>query len=184
MPFFEWQGYVGGSGGSERPTTYMGPFIVIGAYIGLLEQHKVARTTKRLVCIFSFLGWVSASLVTIMYARFNNGYVDYFFQPVELHIITMALGYITLFYYIPDRLLTCNENAIKKAAELSLGVYILHPLIGSIFRRTALYSEMMKSSVNVLLLNLINWVLICMVCIIVSYIVKTFLPKGINKYLM
>lgn len=184
LPYFEYHGYVGGTVGSEWPTMFMGPFIVIGSYIWLLEKQKIIDMWKKVIICLSLISYTLAAVVTVWYGIKATGFVDYLFQPVETHIVIMTMGYLALFYKIPDSFLINNVTLIKLVSECALGVYIMHPLVGSILRTLPAYTKILNSGSNVLLLNLFNWLSVCIISLLAAFLIKQSLPKRVNKYLM
>ena len=183
FPFFEYTGYVGGTLGSERPTTYMGAFIVIGAFIYLLEKRMLSDKQKRIVLFAALGGFVTTEAATVGLAVWKSEYMPFFEEPVELHIVLMTMGFILLFYIIPmDRFLQRNSLIINNLANCSLGVYIIHEFIRTLYQKSTLYSSL--ESVNIILSNLVTCCLNVLICFAVVYLIKKIVPKGVCKYFM
>ncbi|MGI0528406.1 acyltransferase [Treponema socranskii] len=182
IPFFEYKGYLGGTVGSEYPTVYIGIFIIIGAYINLLERKRFFVNMK-IIIVISIIAYVVTVAVTIAYALLYDGFKDYFFQPLELHILIMVIGFITLFYYIPDSFLKSNSRIIEKLSNYSLGIYIIHPLVGSLLKHTS-YNSIFDRGFNVLIMNIINWIVVSFISFFVIGLIRKLIPHRICNYII
>jgi len=183
IPLFVYNGYEGGTFGSERPTTYMGVFIILGAFFYMMENGKLSDKQVRFAKIGGVIGLILTETATIGLAVWKNQYMPYFEEPVELQVILMAIGFIMLFYVLPiDEMLIKNQRLIQTLAKCTLGVYIIHPFVRTLYRKTVIYSSL--SGTNILLFNFVTCFLSVIVSFAIVYIFIKFVPERICKYFM
>lgn len=183
IPFFVYNGYEGGTFGSERPTTYMGVFILIGAFIYLLENDKLNAHQKRIFKIGGVAGLLVTECATIGLAIWKREYMPYFEEPCTLQVVFMAMGFILLIYSLPlDSFLEKHAGLIESMAKCSLGVYIIHEYVRTVYQKTAFFGYL--KSLNLLVSNFIICATSVVISFLIVYLFIKIVPQRISKYFM
>lgn len=108
----------------------------------MLEKGCVTRLHRKAVLIVAAAGYLISFASTAGLGLWKAVFFDYFLQPVEIQVLAMSLGFITMFYSIPENWLSRHVTFIECLANCSLGVYILHPLVGTFFHLSSIYQVM------------------------------------------
>lgn len=183
FPLFEYKGYVGGTLGSEWPTAYMGVFVVVGAFINLMEQKKLSKEKTLLVIIIGGISFFLAEAATIGLALWKTEYMPYFEEPVEVHVVLMSLGFIALFYTFPmEKFLEKNQKMISKLAECTLGVYIIHEYVRTLWWKSLAWEHI--QGLNIFIVNVVSYIINIMFSFLIVLLIRKIVPQKIVQYLM
>jgi surface polysaccharide O-acyltransferase-like enzyme len=149
-------------------------YFVLGQY---LANYNIKETVKRIICILGLLSVLAVSILTFFASiRVGAPYLS-FYDYINLFTLFEA---VALFIVIKDiKVAPKYHPFLKNASKLSLGIYIIHPLVMNVLFD---YGDIDSAS-----LNPINFIpLFALMVFMISYCVSFVLIRIpiIKKFLM
>lgn len=128
-------------------------------------------------------GLLVTECATIGLAIWKREYMPYFEEPCTLQVVFMAMGFILLIYSLPlDSFLEKHAGLIESMAKCSLGVYIIHEYVRTVYQKTAFFGYL--KSLNLLVSNFIICATSVVISFLIVYLFIKIVPQRISKYFM
>lgn len=181
LPFFEYDGYIGGTTAGYHPAECLGIFVLGGMAIKLYFQKKKEVGLKMdLIALIVVLA--SIYMIVIFQREFENLDlpVDMVRSPFHIYnvIFTLAFGFCC--FRVSGRLL-CLHELFEKVSNNCLGVYIIHPLVQRMIVSIIVKNEIDTNRIGVCA---ILFVLTVIVSFFIVQILHKIVPQKILKYVL
>ena len=152
---------------------YLGYF-VLGHY---LTNNVIKETAKKVICILGIMSIVTVSVLTSIASSILGKPCLFFYDNINIFTLIEALA---LFIFFKDMQISPKYHIfIVSASKLSLGIYIIHPLVLSIFYD---WGKIHSASLNPLFFVPVFSLLVFVVSILLVFVL-TKIPI-INKFVM
>lgn len=134
-------------------------YCILGYYI-----YKYNLSYKGRMCIY-FLGLLGG-IITILYAQINKGNYSFIYENMLPSVIFMSAAIFT--YFRNSKVLNAEHKFLLKISELTLGIYLIHPIIFKMIKKFGIYS----TSINTIIMIPILVVLIFVISLLIIMVLK------------
>lgn len=177
---------------SKDPTVFFNGFTVWLGYLffyfygGLIRNNWITVSKMKTNLLMIFMG-LSVTMIGDYYTAFAKAhsisfiFSGYFFEYLSIPVVLLAIGTFNLLISNDFSWLTKKTfghkitNLIKLFATLSYGIYLIHPLVTSIFTDIIGF-DFDKLAMNVYLYNFLNYFLVLSISAMTSYFILK-IPK-------
>ena len=130
LPFFEYDGYIGGTTAGYHPAECVGIFIMGGYFITQYLKRKGNWKLKNDVVVIA-IALILIKIIMLFQDRAESiGFpVDMVRSPFHVYVVIFTMAYIYCGFRIGSFFEEKIGGIVRKLSENCLGVYIIHPYV-------------------------------------------------------
>jgi len=177
LPFFQYNGFVGGTNKGYTPMECLGVFILGGFFLNyIVGANKKVRCSVLLIAIISLIITICKTFSIYTGEAYQ---LDLTCDPFMTNIIIYSFGVITLCYSISEIIPNLIRKIFSLLSTCTLSVYIIHPLIASLLSRMLIFAGIVGWKYKICI-----FVGCTFLSFTISFILNRIIPRKISRYIL
>lgn len=180
LPFFEYDGYIGGTTAGYHPAECVGIFIMGGYFITQYLKRKGNWKLKNDVVVIA-IALILIKIIMLFQDRAESiGFpVDMVRSPFHVYVVIFTMAYIYCGFRIGSFFEEKIGGIVRKLSENCLGVYIIHPYVQR--RIVAVITKFVD--INHWMTGGIIFISTVVLSFLIVFLVHKAVPQRIVKYI-